>query len=229
MTRSIIVIAKAPVPGLAKTRIGAELGDETAAALAASALLDTMDAVESATAAGRRALSLDGDLGRAVDGELIDARLASWHVFRQPCGTLGARLAGAFASATRLWGRRPAALVGMDTPQIGRRDLEALFDGFDARRRRQAGANLGPADDGGWWGLGLSDPSLGRALVDVPTSTSRTCARTQDALQEAGAAVRLLHRLRDMDTLDDALVVAADAPGSRVAATLGQLTAGIAR
>ena len=42
MTPRILVIAKAPVPGLAKTRLGAAVGMDVAAELAAAALLDTV-------------------------------------------------------------------------------------------------------------------------------------------------------------------------------------------
>ena len=38
---TVLVVAKAPVPGLAKTRLAAAVGDEAAADIAAAALLDT--------------------------------------------------------------------------------------------------------------------------------------------------------------------------------------------
>ena len=38
---TLLVVAKAPVPGLAKTRIAQTIGDDAAAELAAAALLDT--------------------------------------------------------------------------------------------------------------------------------------------------------------------------------------------
>ena len=41
---TLLVVAKAPVPGLAKTRIAKTIGDDAAAHLAAAALLDTLDA-----------------------------------------------------------------------------------------------------------------------------------------------------------------------------------------
>ena len=48
---TVLVVAKAPVPGLAKTRLARTLGAETAADLAAAALLDTLDAVAEAPVA----------------------------------------------------------------------------------------------------------------------------------------------------------------------------------
>ncbi|MGI9163544.1 MAG: glycosyltransferase, partial [Mycobacterium sp.] len=48
-----LVVAKAPVPGLAKTRLAAAVGDEAAADIAAAALLDTLDAVAGTPFAAR--------------------------------------------------------------------------------------------------------------------------------------------------------------------------------
>ena len=46
------MVAKAPVPGLAKTRLAASIGAEAAADVAAAALLDTLDAVAGASVSG---------------------------------------------------------------------------------------------------------------------------------------------------------------------------------
>ena len=43
-----LVVAKAPVPGQAKTRLAASVGEQAAADIAAAALLDTLDAVAAA-------------------------------------------------------------------------------------------------------------------------------------------------------------------------------------
>src|SRR6478672_3319507 len=49
----VLVVAKAPVPGQAKTRLAAGVGDQAAAEIAAAALLDTLDAVAAAPVAER--------------------------------------------------------------------------------------------------------------------------------------------------------------------------------
>jgi glycosyltransferase A (GT-A) superfamily protein (DUF2064 family) len=46
---ALLVVAKSPVPGLAKTRLAASIGDAAAADYAAAALLDTLDAVAGAS------------------------------------------------------------------------------------------------------------------------------------------------------------------------------------
>ena len=67
---------------------------------------------------------------------------------------------------------------------------------------------LGPADDGGWWVLALSDPSAAAALCDVPMSQPDTFVRTHAALTAAGQTVRVGHALTDVDTVADAALVA---------------------
>ena len=59
---SLIVIAKAPLPGFAKTRLIPDLGEEGAARVAEASLADTLWAVAEAPAA-RRILVLDGEPG----------------------------------------------------------------------------------------------------------------------------------------------------------------------
>ena len=61
---TVLVMAKAPVPGRAKTRLAVATGDEVAADLAAAALLDTIAAV-AALSGARGHLALAGDLPTA--------------------------------------------------------------------------------------------------------------------------------------------------------------------
>jgi glycosyltransferase A (GT-A) superfamily protein (DUF2064 family) len=221
----VVVIAKAPVAGLAKTRLVPAVGAEGAAALAAAALLDTLEAA--AEWADRRLLFLDGALADGLMAQSLVAAATSWTVVGQPAGGLGVRLAAAFAAAGALWGREPVLLIGMDTPQATPDDLERLDR---ARVGGSAGTAIGPALDGGWWGLALPQPSLGQVLVGVETSTDRTCDRTEAALSASGATVRRGASMRDMDTIDDARAIAETSPSLNVARALARLdTAAAAR
>lgn len=206
-----LLVARAPVPGRAKTRLAAGVGPSAAAGLAAAALLDTVETMQRRFATVH--VSLTGDLRAAARREdLVDA-LERCEVSEQVGDGLGARLAHAHARAAR--DGRLVVQVGMDTPQLTARLLEEVVElaGDDP-----AGAVLGPADDGGWWVLALRDPSLADALVEVPMSTPATCQATRAALLDRGAVVRLAPALRDVDELADAAAVAAAAPGTRFAA-----------
>lgn len=191
---TLLVIAKEPLPGRAKTRLTPPFSPQQAAQLAEAALVDTL-AVVALVPAGRRVMVLDG----AAGGWLPEA----FEVAPQVGGGLDERLAAAFALADG-----PALLVGMDTPQL-EPDVLASGLGRDC---------IGLASDGGFWVLGLRrpDPSL---LLGVPMSQPWTGAVMRRRMVAAGLDVMDLPRLTDVDTAEDAAAVAAAAPGSRFAAT----------
>jgi hypothetical protein len=200
----LLVVAKAPVPGRVKTRLCPPCTPAVAAGLAGAALADTLAA------------------GTAVPAPVSSRTLVVSGRFRPPAGwgaagqrgdSFAERLAGAFQDT----GQPGVAslLIGMDTPQLTParlRDAAArlVTPGVDAV--------LGPAEDGGWWALGLRDPRHAVVLTGVPMSTPGTGRATLRALATRGLRVVLLPVLRDVDTAADALVVAGQCPpGSRFA------------
>jgi glycosyltransferase A (GT-A) superfamily protein (DUF2064 family) len=208
---TLLVIAKEPRPGRVKTRLTPRFTPAEAARLAAAALADTLDTVR-ALPARRRVLVLDG-----APGPWLPAGI---EVVPQVAGGLDERLAAAFAQCTG-----PALLVGMDTPQI---TPELLAPAVGADAWRDCDAWFGPAEDGGFWALGLADPQPA-LLRGVPMSTATTGAVQRARLAAAGLRIRDLPLLRDVDTPYDAHEVAATAPASRFAATLATLTTMTAR
>ena len=205
----VLVVAKAPVPGLAKTRLGQQVGMTRAADLAAAALLDTLDACVEAFGPGHRHVAMTGDLAAAVRRDELDAALHGWRVFEQRGTTFGERLAHAHADL----GAAPVVQIGMDTPHVTGDLLSsagALLDDHDAV--------LGPAEDGGWWLLALRDPAAAVVLRHVPMSTPETAALTRAALEAGGLDVGETVARRDVDEVADAGVVAAGARHTRFAA-----------
>jgi rSAM/selenodomain-associated transferase 1 len=209
MSGCALVMAKAPVPGAVKTRLGAVIGLELAATLAAAALLDTLDACS--IAFDECYLALDGSFADTVHGRALAQATSHWRVFAQSDGDLGARLAHAHEQVART-GSGEVVQVGMDTPQLTPAQLRAV-----AAQVRPGSAVLGPALDGGWWVLALHDPAAARVLVDVPMSTPRTHQLTQAALTAAGLDVVATDAVQDIDTLVDAVAVASLAPHTRFA------------
>jgi glycosyltransferase A (GT-A) superfamily protein (DUF2064 family) len=207
---ALLVVAKAPVPGLAKTRLAATIGDAAAADVAAAALLDTLDAVANAPVAAR-IVALTGDLGAASRRVELEARLAAFTVIEQRGEGFADRLASAHADASHAAGGLPILQIGMDTPQVTPDllgDCAMTLSGVDAV--------LGMACDGGWWILGVTRPEMAECLRTVPMSQPNTGAVTLRALADTGMDVRLVAELADVDTFDDIAVVAhACLPGSR--------------
>jgi uncharacterized protein len=197
----LVVLAKEPVPGRAKTRLTPPYTHEQGAALAAAALADTLAAV-ARTPARQRILALAGNPGPWLP--------PGFAVLPQVDGGLDRRIATALAGAGR---NDPTLLVGMDTPQVTPTLLDVSWHGVDAV--------LGLAEDGGYWAIGLRDPRLAPHVVHgVPMSTSDTGAAQLARLRGAGLKVRLLPVLRDVDTAADAASVAATAPATAFARTL---------
>ncbi|GGX23991.1 glycosyl transferase [Streptomyces malachitofuscus] len=197
---TLLVIAKEPRAGRVKTRLTPPFTPEEAAGLAEASLADTLDVV-ARTPARRRVLVLDGAPGPWMP--------AGIEVVPQCAGGLDERLAAAFGGCDG-----PALLIGMDTPQVTPDLLTVDFTDCDAC--------FGPAEDGGFWALGLAEPDP-ELLRGVPMSTPDTGAAQRRRL--AHLRVRELPLLRDVDTAEDAAAVAGAAPDGRFAARLARLTA----
>ncbi|RJQ69188.1 DUF2064 domain-containing protein [Pseudonocardiaceae bacterium YIM PH 21723] len=209
----LLVVAKAPVPGLAKTRLCPPATPEQSANIAAASLLDTVDAALS-TPDTTVAVAFTGDLHRAARSAQVDSALARCTVFPQRGDGLAERLANAHADVAQRFPGIPVLQIGMDTPQVTPQLLHACI-----RRLWVERSVLGLATDGGWWALGLQDPLRASALLDVPMSTSDTGLLTYRALIEPA----LLPELSDVDTMADARRVATEVPGSRFAAAVAKV------
>ena len=209
-TPTVLVVAKAPIPGLAKTRVARTVGDQVAADIAAAALLDTLEAVGSV--GWPVVVAMTGDLDAASRSEEIRTALTPLTVVQQRGDGLGERLAAAHKDAD---GGHGVVQVGMDTPQLAAVDLLIAGEALGTHD-----AAVGPADDGGWWLLALRTPVHAKVLATVPMSLPDTGRLTVDSLIEAGADVVMLRPLADVDTWEDALTLAIDHPHLRTSAVV---------
>lgn len=203
---ALLVIAKDPLPGMAKTRLTPPCSPDQAAGLAEAALRDTLDVV-ARTPAQRKLLVLDGAARRW--------RRAGLEVIPQRGVGLADRIAAAFADLAG-----PALLVGMDTPQLS---PELLLDGMRALQRPEVDAVLGQAVDGGYWSVGLKHGPAG-VFSGVPMSTGTTWKIQLLRMRSLGLRVHQQPVLRDIDTIEDARAVARQAPHTRFARALSSLS-----
>jgi rSAM/selenodomain-associated transferase 1 len=187
----IVIFAKAPIPGAAKTRLIPALGQEGAARLAAQMLADTTAAAAAA------------DLGEPELCATPPPGSPEWAPFRpsglrmtdQGPGDLGERLACA-ASRVLVAGEQ-LLLIGTDCPAL------------DAARLRAAAAQLGthdavihPTHDGGYALLGLRrfDPLL---FSGIAWSTDSVARDTIARIRDLGWSLHIGDTLHDIDEPED--------------------------
>jgi uncharacterized protein len=194
---TVLVVAKAPVPGQAKTRLAAAVGDQAAADIAAAALLDTLEAVAAAPVQAR-VVALTGDLAAASRQAEIRRHLADFTVIGQRGADFADRLANAHSDAAAATGGLPVLQIGMDTPQVTDDLIMRCADELLGTQ-----AVLGMARDGGWWLLGVRSGTMADCLRDVPMSQPDTGELTLKALRDNGFEVGLVDELADVDTAAD--------------------------
>jgi len=202
---TLVLIAKEPIPGRVKTRLHPPFSLDQAARLAAAAIDDTLR-VLAELPAERRVLFYQGDM--------VPDRAHGFDVLQQGEGGLDDRLGDLFDRCNG-----PTLLVGMDTPQLRAEDLAGPCTAWDP----EVHSWFGPAEDGGFWALGMRRPD-GALIRGVAMSQSDTGARQLERLQEAGHRVGILPTLRDVDTIADAEAVASMAPSTAFAATFAALS-----
>lgn len=201
----ILVIAKAPEPGRVKTRLCPPCTPEEAAALAEASLVDTLAAV-AACSAEWRVVVLDGRPGAWLP--------KGFDVIAQRGDGLAERLAAAFEDV----GSAGMVIAG-DTPQVTH---DLLSASLEALMEDDVDAVFGPADDGGYWALGLREPDP-KVFVGVPMSVPSTGTQQRRRLRSLGLRTVDLPSLRDVDDFNDACSIAAEIPSSRFAATLSSV------
>ncbi len=175
---AVIVMAKTPIPGFAKTRLIPAIGADRAAALA-ERLLHATVAQAVAAAIGPVDLCCAPDRSQPAFARYLGS--AGIELTNQGEGDLGARMARAFERSLR--GGRCVVMIGTDAPA-----LDAALLARAARALSDADAVFVPAFDGGYALIGLrrAAPSL---FADMPWSTSAVMARTRQRL----AATSLTH------------------------------------
>jgi rSAM/selenodomain-associated transferase 1 len=186
---AIAILAKAPVAGLAKTRLIPALGADGAAALQERLIRRT---VETATGAalGRVTLWATPD----DTHPLFRAMQARYGVALgvQPDGDLGARMQEAAIVANG-----PVLIVGADCPALSADHLHHA-----AATLRNYDVVIIPAEDGGYVLIGLAQPHA-TVFADMEWSTATVMEQTRQRLQSLTLLWRELPTLWDVDTPED--------------------------
>jgi rSAM/selenodomain-associated transferase 1 len=190
---------KAPRPGTVKTRLATSLGAERATALYRIMAERAAGAVQGAGWRGTVWFDPPGA------GAEMRAWLGDTFAYQaQPGGDLGARLARAVEHH-----QREVVLLGGDCPGLTSRLLAEA-----AALLQQVPVVLGPAADGGYYLLGIRGPAPD-LFAAMPWSTSGLLEATKARLRALGVEWGELSVLRDVDTLEDAVMAGLVAPEQR--------------
>lgn len=187
MRRTLYVMAKQPRPGRVKTRLARDIGSLPAAWWFRHQVNGLLRRV--ADPRWRTVLAVTPDA--AVNSRVWPAHLPR---VAQGRGDLGDRMASLFRRAAS----GPVCVIGADVPGAGRHEVARAFGLLGS-----ADAVFGPAEDGGYWLVGLNPVrAVPRGLFDgVRWSTEHALADTLATLP--GRRVAFADTLRDVDTVDD--------------------------
>ena len=193
----VIVLAKEPSMGGAKTRLASDVGGDCASELCTAFVRDTLEvAVERA-----RRVYIAASPAEAVG--LFRSGAPSARCFAQPDADFGARLAHAFETAFADGAEHPV-LIGTDSPTLPSHLLSVAHSALATHD-----VVLGPADDGGYYLIGMN--GLHRSLFEViDWSTERVLSQTLERARSAGLSVFLLPPWYDIDTGGDLARLASD-------------------
>ncbi len=183
---NIAILAKAPIPGLTKTRLIPAIGAHAAAVLQERL---TERAVETAVAAdiGPVTLWCTPDL-TYVSFQDLAARFPIV-LKRQPDGDLGARMLGAIAA-----NNGPTLVIGTDCPAMWPEHLRAA-----ANALAEADIVLIPAEDGGYVLIGAPVAHT-HLFVDIAWGTATVLDETRARIAALGLKATELPALWDLDT-----------------------------
>ena len=187
---AVAILAKAPLPGLAKTRLVPMLGADGAASLQAR-LIERVATTAQAAAVGPITLWATPDRHHPVFQTI--AAILGISLAVQPDGDLGTRMMAAIVAAGG-----PVIVIGTDCPALTLEHLRdaarALVDGVDVV--------IVPVDDGGYGLIGMRRPQPA-LFADMTWSTASVMAETRRRLTRLGLSWREPARLWDVDVPED--------------------------
>ncbi|MGH1415518.1 MAG: TIGR04282 family arsenosugar biosynthesis glycosyltransferase [Pelagimonas sp.] len=186
--RTVIVMVKEPRPGRVKTRLGRDIGLTRSAWWFRHQSAALLRRIQDPRWQVVLAVAPDRD---GLQSRVWPAHLPRWPQGR---GNLGDRMARMLSYAPS----GPACVIGADIPGIDRPNIWKAFEALGNHD-----AVFGPAEDGGYWLVGLHNGGHvpHRLFDNVRWSSEHTLSDSIASL--AGARVALVETLRDVDTVDD--------------------------
>lgn len=190
-SNTLIVVAKRPAAGQTKTRLCPPLDAQQAAALYECFLHDTLATI-------RRVPEVRRVIGYLPDGAAPYFRTLApdFALSPQRGADLGERLDDLLSAALAA-GAPKAVVMSSDSPTLPAGYVGQAFTLLDTHD-----VVLGPADDGGYYLIGLRQPQP-RLLRDVTMSTPFVLRETMAVAEALRLRTALLPGWYDVDTVED--------------------------
>jgi len=190
--RLLVLMGRWPAPGRCKRRLAQGLGSRQAAAVQQRLQRHTQVAVQQACSQ----LGASHRLALAGAGLRAARRLQAGSVVLQGSGGLGLRMQRQFAAAFRQ-GFAQVVMVGSDLPELAAGDLSQAFAALE-----QVPLVLGPAADGGYWLVGLSQLQP-RLFAGIDWGSDQVLRQTLAVAEALALPAALLALRHDLDRAAD--------------------------
>jgi uncharacterized protein len=189
----VLLFIKTPVKGRVKSRLAADVGEESALELYKRFILDIIETLEKSAYPFRIYFDLPGSEAT------LEAWLGKKYVFLSQEGSdLGARMGNAFRKAFSE-GFSNAMLIGSDIPDLSFAVIQEAFTSL-----RESDVVIGPAADGGYYLIGFNKNAfLPSVFQGVTWSTHTVFQETMNRARGERLRVHLAPEWRDVDTAAD--------------------------
>ncbi|UFT98639.1 TIGR04282 family arsenosugar biosynthesis glycosyltransferase [Radiobacillus kanasensis] len=189
MKPSVLIMAKAPIPGFCKTRLQPMFSPEECARLQASLLLDLVEL--------KKQLEPDIQVWISFTPETKEDYFKSLfcRVFPQVGMDLGERMHNGLAYLVKN-SNQPVLIIGTDTP-LKKEDIYLAINKLSKHP-----IVIGPAVDGGYYLIGLTQ-DVPEVFENMEWGVSSVFDETMKRFQTLDLPVSVLQEKRDIDNWDD--------------------------
>ena len=190
MKNHLIVYAKRPLAGYAKTRLGKSIGLEESAGIYARFLYQCLLEL---VKLDRNEICIEISLASPEDVPFFRLAFPEFQIRSQNGGNLGQRFAHSFQKAFDQ-DAEAVMVIGTDIPDL---DRSIIQSGFDALNENEV--VIGPDMDGGYYLIGtrLKTATL---FENIDWSTERVFQQTERLIRSQGLSIFFLPTLADVDT-----------------------------
>lgn len=187
--QNLIVFAKEPRIGAVKTRLAKDIGHVQATFWYRNQLQKLFRRIGSTLSCNQHLFLSPRKSSRYFKPYAKN----SWNIHYQGTGDLGQRMKTALCKV----GSGPTILVGSDIPALSKKHIKSAFALLN-----KTDVVFGPAEDGGYWLIGLSRFTKAPNFHNIRWSTEYALSDTMEQFSK-GHSIGLLEKLKDVDSASD--------------------------